>query len=357
MTQSNTTEINGDPYLGGTPLERQTHLVQLTLGERTPHDGQFIVDANAFRTRARRRFHDVMIDGSRSWRAMDCPIPSIRSTFKGLTDLATLASVSDSVPTQTVDLNFHFSQTKFLDANMTSPLGAILAHIEQKHGARVYIDIDSIPDQLFYLLRRNRFLLQYGVPALDDHFETTIPYKKFHISDERRFQSYIFGRLNRERLRRFRVESRPILQRTVFEVYQNAVQHSNSGLGVFVCGQYFPRKGRLLFSISDAGIGIRDSVRNYVRKKWTSIAALRWALKSSNTTKTGSQPGGLGLDELKDAVHQNGGAIMIASRLAYYEYRNGREEFEELGADFPGTSVTIEIKTDEILEEDGDIPF
>ena len=293
---------------------------------------------------------------------MDCQIPTIRSNRKGLTTLATLASLSDLVAPHTVNLTLDFSKTKFLAANMTSPLGAIIARMEQILHMTIELNVASMSTPLHKVLSRNRFLTNHRHPAPTDRFRTTMPYQTFQTHDEDKFESYVDQQLDRQELQQFKFEAGPVLERTVFEVFQNAVQHSSSRVGIFVCGQFFPRQGSLLFSISDAGIGIRDNVRKYYDLDHiSSVSALRWALEESNTTKQGCQPGGLGLHELKNAIHMNGGAIMIASRLAYYEYRNGQETFKELSADFPGTSVTIEIKTEgswiSSLDDDGDIPF
>ena len=60
-----------------------------------------------------------------------------------------------------------------------------------------------------------------------------------------------------------------------------------------------------------------------------------------------SQLRGLDPRELRNTVHQNDSGIMIDSRLANCEYRNGHEEFRELSEDFPRTFATFEVKTHE----------
>lgn len=100
---------------------------------------------------------------------------------------------------------------------------------------------------------------------------------------------------------------------SLLEIFQNAAIHSQSGPGVFICGQFYPQKQRLDFTIADAGIGIRENVRQYTgRPKMNSCDAIRWALEEGNTTKTGKQPGGLGLKLLKDFICLNkGGASEV----------------------------------------------
>ncbi len=63
------------------------------------------------------------------------------------------------------------------------------------------------------------------------------------------------------------------------------------------------------------------------------------------TTKTGSQPGGMGLKFLKEFVSLNKGKLQIASRDGFYEFAAGNETFAKLSGDFPGTVVNLEVNT------------
>ncbi|MYA24013.1 MAG: sensor histidine kinase [Gemmatimonadetes bacterium] len=137
-----------------------------------------------------------------------------------------------------------------------------------------------------------------------------------------------------------------VFKKKVFEVYQNAVVHSESELGVFVCGQFFPQQHRLDFTITDVGIGIREAVRRYFDNPHIdSLPALKWALEPYHTTKSGPHPGGLGLEFLQKFARLNKGKIQIASRFGFYELNCDKETFEGMAADLPGTAVTIGINT------------
>jgi hypothetical protein len=91
-------------------------------------------------------------------------------------------------------------------------------------------------------------------------------------------------------------------------------------------------------------------VRHFLGAKISSVGAIRWAMQEGHTTKKGSQPGGLGLKFLHEFVQLNKGRIQIASRFGFYEFRKGKETFEKMAADLPGTSVTIEINTGDTAE-------
>ena len=133
---------------------------------------------------------------------------------------------------------------------------------------------------------------------------------------------------------------------SLFEIFQNAAIHSQSKSGIFTCGQFFPNKKRVDFTIADAGIGFRQNVRRYLRdNKISSCKAIEWALQEGHTTKTGKYPGGLGLKLIKDFIRFNQGKIQIVSRYGFYEFTHAGESLKKMGHDFPGSCVNIEINT------------
>lgn len=135
-------------------------------------------------------------------------------------------------------------------------------------------------------------------------------------------------------------------RQSLLELFLNASIHSDSKSGIFACGQFFPKKHRLDFTIADAGVGIRENVRRYTRRqKMSSCAAIEWALAEGNSTKTGRQPGGLGLKLIKDFIRMNKGKFQIVSRFGYYEFSADGDSVTKMAHDFPGTCVNIEINT------------
>ncbi|MDD9983612.1 MAG: ATP-binding protein [Gammaproteobacteria bacterium] len=268
-------------------------------------------------------------------------LPTVRSTFNGFECLGRLAS-------ETKDLFFDelildMSEVNFFDANMAAPLGAVLARVADAFNS---VDIDAVPSEVARILRKNRFLTRYGYKPLRDGYRTAMPFRRLRLSGQSAFEDYVDQWLERKGMPEMSKKARKAFKRKVFEIYQNAVIHSESDIGVFVCGQFFPKKKRLDFTIADAGIGIRETVRRYFENdRIGSVRSLRWALAPHHTTKRGRLPGGLGLQLLKDFTRLNGGKIQIASRFGFYEYSHGDENFRKMSADFPGTAVTIEVNT------------
>ncbi|MGE0468171.1 MAG: ATP-binding protein [Nitrospira sp.] len=267
-------------------------------------------------------------------------LPTIHSDKEGFERLASLAADTEKLYADRLEVDF--SKCGFFDANMAASLAAVLARISDNLNA---VELVKVPSAIERVLRKNGFLLAYGYSAIDDVNQTTLPFQRIQISDKGRFADYLKQHLKGKGIPRMTDGLGKVFKQSIFEVFQNAVIHSNSRLGIFVCGQFYPQVQRLDLTIADAGIGIRTNVRRYLGTNVSSVEAIRWALQGGNTTKTGSQPGGVGLKVLKDFIALNEGKIHLASRLGFYEYCNEKETFEKLGADFKGTVVNLEINT------------
>ncbi len=91
-----------------------------------------------------------------------------------------------------------------------------------------------------------------------DTYGTTIPYQRFDVKDDRYFAGYIEKNSFIDRkCRTCLPDLVKKFRESVFEIFSNAVLHSRTTLGIFSCGQYFPKKHLLNFSVVDLGIGIR----------------------------------------------------------------------------------------------------
>lgn len=268
-------------------------------------------------------------------------VPTVRSQKDGFEQLATMATAAKGLWADRLEVDF--SHCGFFDANMASPLAAVLARVSDRLNA---IEIVRVNSQIERILRKNGFLVAYGYSALGDSNRTTLPFTRMRLTDQGRFADYLGEHLEGKGIPRMTEGLGRVFKQSIFEVFQNAVTHSGSGLGVFVCGQFYPQLQRLDLTVADAGIGIRTNVRRYLGRKVSSVDAIRWALQEGNTTKTGKLPGGVGLKFLRDDfIRRNNGKIQIASRQGFYEFKEGRETYEKLSADFPGTVVNLEINT------------
>lgn len=266
-------------------------------------------------------------------------LPTINSEQEGFGHLAALATEARELFSDRLEVDF--SRCGFFDANMAAPLAGVLARIADKFNA---VEIVRVPQRIETILRKNRFLVDYGYGPLEDVNRTTLPFRRIQRSNEGQFADYLERHMNGKGIPRMSKGLAAVFKQSIYEVFQNAVIHSNSRFGIFVCGQFYPQVQRLDLTIADAGIGIRNNVRR-LWPKISSVEAIRWALAEGNTTKTGRQPGGIGLKVLKDFVSLNKGKIQIASRFGYYEFKKDNDSFAKLAADFRGTAVNLEINT------------
>lgn len=268
-------------------------------------------------------------------------LPTIRSCQNGYDHLAELAKAASETAFDRLELNF--SRVGFLDANMAAPLGVVLAGVADRFNT---VEIVEVPQMVERILRKNGFLTQFRYQPLDDTNRTTIPFRRLQRTDEGLFEDYLQRHLKGKGMPQMTEGLGKVFKQKLFEVFQNAVIHSESELGIFVCGQWFPQKQKLDLTIADAGIGIRERVRRHFdNDKIGSVSAIRWALQESNTTKKGGQPGGLGLKLLHEFARLNKGRIHIVSRFGFYEFNAGKEFYDKMENDFPGTAVTLEVNT------------
>ena len=267
-------------------------------------------------------------------------LPQIRHDQAGYESLVGLfASADDCEFDQiTVDL----AKTSWFDADMCAAFGAILYHI----GVFNTVRLENIPLNVEKILSKNGFLCSYGRKKLPDSWGTTIPYQRFDRKDDRYFGSYI----EKEYVRRSEIPTMTpgLLKKfreSVFEIFSNAVLHSQTKLGIFACGQNYPKRSRLDFSVADLGIGIPRNVNETLGMNLPAKLAIEWATQGSNTTKRGAIPGGLGLKLLTEFVDLNGGRIQIISDAGYWERSKGQSTLAQLAHPFPGTVVNIEVNT------------
>jgi len=267
-------------------------------------------------------------------------LPTLRSQQAGFEALAALHSAATHLFLDKLELDL--SRCAFLDANMAAPLAAVLARVTDSLNT---VEIVNVPPSIERILRKNGFLVNYGYAPLEDRNRTTIPFRRIQLSEEGLFEDYLQRHLKGKGIPSMSQGLGKYFKQSIFEVFQNAVVHSNSRLGVFVCGQFFPQKQRLDLTISDAGVGIPSTVRGFLRRSISADAAICWALQKGNTTKTGGQPGGVGLKFLMEFIIHNEGKVQIASSEGFYESSGGQEVARRISSGFPGTAVNLEINT------------
>ena len=140
---------------------------------------------------------------------------------------------------------------------------------------------------------------------------------------------------------------RDLIVGNVWEIYQNAFEHSCSPVGIFSCGQYYPNLQELQLTVIDYGCGIPYTVKEFLKDRYLStIKSLQWAFYPGHTTKTGVGRG-IGLNLLKDFIKSNKGKLEIFSHDAYVRIDANNEYYGNTQSVFQGTLINIVLKCDE----------
>lgn len=133
----------------------------------------------------------------------------------------------------------------------------------------------------------------------------------------------------------------------MWEIYQNAFEHSASPVGVCSCGQFYPCLRELKLSVVDFGVGIPANAKK-VNDGFTVEDSMAWAFQRGTTSAQYDGVGrGLGLDFLKDFVRTNKGYLEVISYGGYARIDENSETYDNLPALFQGTLVNVGIKCDE----------
>jgi len=274
---------------------------------------------------------------------MALSLGQIKTGFNGFQRILELGN-------QIIPEDYEINISNWIDANMCAPLGAIL-YRKKTENVPVCIITDTsltgISLMVRSILRKNHFLSQFGVTEKPDSYRTTIEYRRFETVGRvyEDFKQYViryfrpgslgFPEMTPELLKRFR--------ESLFEVFSNAIEHSYTQQGIFTCGQFFPNRKRLTFSISDLGIGIDGNIYRNLQRKLPAEDAIKWAI-SGKTTRRG-RSGGLGLQLIREFIKLNQGRLIIVSSAGYWELSKGKVSTRTLSRRFPGTVVTIDIDT------------
>ena len=265
----------------------------------------------------------------------------VRHDYESFSALARLYDQARDYHFENIEIDM--STTNWLDADMCAAFGAILYSLGDNLNQ---VKLVNVRPSVESILSKNGFLSHYGRVRSPDSWGTTISYQRFDVTDDRFFSSYI----EREFIHRTEMPdmSPGLLKKfreSIFEIFSNAVLHSGTRMGIFSCGQFFPRQHKLDFTVADLGVGIRQNVSEYLNDDISAEKAIIWATEGNNTTKRGDVPGGLGLKLLQEFIDLNGGCLQIVSDAGYWKRASKAYNVAHLGCSFPGTVVNIEINT------------
>lgn len=273
---------------------------------------------------------------------------NIKSNFKSYNFLIDFYHRHINNPPDSKEMEISMENVKWMAANTCSIVGAIFQKLLVSTDLNT-ISLIDLDDKIQNVLERNGFLAHFGLPRIQDPHQTTIRYMKLSPQHKRNFSGYIQTELmNKSELPTMTNRLKRKIMEGIYEIFINATMHSESDV-IFTCGQYFPRKHLIEFMITDIGVGIKNRVNPFLNADLPAVAAIEWAMKERNTTKT-NDSGGLGLSILTKFIYFNKGKIQIISNEGFWEFSQKGIVRKTFCGEFPGTAVNIAIKTNDPVE-------
>ena len=263
----------------------------------------------------------------------------IDTSFDSYQQLINLFNENRDMCGEIIDISFQ----QWFAANLCSTLGGILDKLIENWNE---INFKDIPENIQTILQKNDFLSHFGHQRIHDINNTTIQYLKINPKDIRFFHRYVVKELlNRPELPEMNVALKKKITESIYEIFVNARLHSESDF-IYTCGQFFPAKHTIEFTITDTGIGFKNRVKNRFNRNISSLQAIKWAMIDGNSTKQDIS-GGIGLAILKEFVCKNNGKIQIISNDGFYQLDSTGVQTELFSGSFPGTVINMQFKTDD----------
>ncbi len=264
-------------------------------------------------------------------------INNIQNDFDSYNQLVNLYAQNKNSMFTGINVNL----SGWFSANICSMLGAILTKFQDDLNM-VGIDAGDSKN----ILERNGFLSFFGHEKVPDYNNTTIPYKVLSIKDDRYFHNYVFREfIGKLALLNMTNALKKKLTESIYEIFINAKMHSKTEK-IFVCGQFFPKKHKIEFMITDIGLGIKNVVNRAFNVNLSATQAIKWAILDKNTTKKGVS-GGIGLSLLHEFIKMNKGRVQIVSNEGFWQLDNANITTNSFDNEFPGTMVNISVRTDD----------
>lgn len=265
---------------------------------------------------------------------------NIDTSFESYQQLINLYNENKDRQFETIEISFQ----QCFAANLSSALGGVM---DKLLGNLNTIRFNDISPNILTIIQKNDFLSHFGYQRVIDINNTIIKYQKLKPSDGRYFHRYVLEELlDRPELSIMISALKKKIAQSIYEMFVNAQIHSESDF-IYTCGQFYPTKQSIEFTITDIGVGFRKRINSRFEKKLSSIQAIEWAMKDGHSTKQDIS-GGIGLAIIKEFVILNKGKIQIISDDGFYQLDPNGVQTRLFSAPFPGTIINMEFKTDNV---------
>ena len=240
----------------------------------------------------------------------------------------------------------HFPDNCFIEANMSALLLAICHKLKETNG--LAFEIGDCSGTLLDLFRRNGLISHIENDAVlksYDYRQSTVSAQLFHLSDAQKFYDYIdHDLLSHPSLDILDADAKDMLRQGFLETFHN-IEHIDSDLPLAACGQCFPTKKHLNFTLSDMGVGFLRKIRHFTEGVInTPKEAIAWAVKGGNTVREDGE-GGLGLSRLRKYCEQDKRfTFIIITDGHYWKLSDGETSYRSLSYPIVGTTIHLKVK-------------
>lgn len=241
-----------------------------------------------------------------------------------------------------------FSKIQFIDGELTPFLGINIRNL-QKLGINFKIRENEQSDVSHFLTKNGFFYKILKSSKVWDYFHNAIQYNEINCRNQNEINDYI-SNVVFEQIKDKSNKSNDFMSgfsNAIFELADNVKTHSESNY-ITMCGQFYPKKKLLTFSLGDNGITIPRVVMTKINDfSFDSDSdAIQWSTLKGNTTKKKYKAGGLGLYVILKSIMENNGSITIVSNNGYWKRESSGEEIKhEMKNSFPGTLVIFQMDT------------
>lgn len=266
-------------------------------------------------------------------------------------DFRKLFSIAEEVKTSCDNIIFNFSDCDSLRPNAIALLGGI-ARLAESQGKKVIFDWESFKSKSpREILCQNGFAKTFGYSSLKP-LQDAIPYREDKVMNMNHIMDYLVDFWLGRGWVHVSFKVRDAIVGKMWEIYNNAFEHSGGNAGVFTCGEHLPND--LILTVVDFGKGIPAKIRDFLSndpraEKIESLSCIKWAFQAGNSTCMEGVARGLGLDLLKEFVQVNHGKLEVYSNDVYVLINDKGITYANQDVSFDGTVVHITLRCDEKL--------
>lgn len=222
-------------------------------------------------------------------------------------------------------INIGVREMQWIDGNMSAMLGAALYRLHQEQNLSFTISFEDVKKK-FPILFQNGLISTDAILLQHNAKTSTIPFKSFLPDDKDGFIKYVMEKLLvHDGMPEFKPTAMEKLLDDLAELCCNINLHSQTTEPFFVCGQYYPTVGKVIFTVTDIGKGFLPKIMTKTDGQIsTSQEAILWAI-DGNSSKTDA-PGGIHLNKMKDFFLGHEGHMHIITGDAYYSTQHANNE-------------------------------